>query len=279
MSGYKDVWLMMDARKIEVDSSGDFDIDPNDLFSVYASGQSTGTISGHRTIEVKGLYTDQNQVYYRPFTAEQPNVITLSVRKTTDGCSSNLFNLPMYNLSNMYFELYTTEYGSTRVKDIDGHNAVIDGFSRSGGLSDEIELPAEYANQRIWLEEILPSSAYGIVEPTERVEVRLPDAGEEKTVPINNEPIHDPVYIIIQKKSNISKDKWIGDPILNGIEYTLEYYTTKSAAISGTSPTTTWKFETNSNGRIDFRNESQLTSGTPYTQDGDIIYPLGFYRV
>lgn len=246
---------------------------------VNISGVST-TSDSSGTVYIPNMTTTDRQRYlYGGGSAWQWRVVFLKVRKQVEDGSSysrNLFDLPAYNLTGTEFRVYDSN-GNLLYDTLDG-TSVMEVSGKSGGTTNTLALHYSWANKTVYIEETLPNRAVGYKEPTTTA-VQLGEIGETTTVKIENVPIHDPVSIQIQKKSNISKDKWIGDPILNGIEYTLEYYTTKSAAISGSSPTITWKFETDKNGLIDFRNKSQLKSGTPYTQDGEIIYPLGFYRV
>lgn len=260
-SGVKDRYAY---PTIDLDSLSWNDPDPT---------SNTNPETASATVKIYEEKTEDYQVYSRPFSAWQPNDITLELTKTITDCSSFL-SIPIYDLSGVKFEVYSSETGGTHLGTI-----TISDFTGTSTKGDrELTIPAEYANKTIYIEEVLPNDTIGYEKPSERIEFTLGDAGKTSYVTVENTPVHDPVSIKIMKESDIDESQWIGSPNLEGIEYTLEYYTSESSASYGSSPFRTWTFETDSDGEINCQSDNP-TSGTLFKDsNGDTAYPVGWYR-
>lgn len=288
-TGWSAMWLRLGnftkgSAKQETIDVDDILPEEDDPYKVslfdYVNFESSPDGSGAAAFEIiiEGRKSDDPQVYSRTFSAWQPNDITLDLTKTiTSGYSSSLSSIPIYDLSGVEFEVWTSSSGGTNLGSI---------TINSGTGSNTLTIPAEYANKTLYIKEVLPSGVIGYgyskykgneYEIGDRIPVIMGDAGETTYVAIENIPLNDPVSIQIKKESNIAEAYWVIKPDLSGIEYTLEYYTSKSAATSGSSAYRTWKFETDSNGEINCRTDTP-TSGTPFTANGARIYPIGWYR-
>ena len=234
----------------------------------------TGTSSGTFTLSV---YTtsDSQKYWFKGASAWQYSTITLELTKTITSGYTDLLSNPLYDLSTVYFDVYTAQTGGTKLGTITIHVNKSSGTG-TGKLTD---IPAKYAKQPLYIEEGFPDNSNVIgYEDKGRIRVDMKEAGKTTYVTVENTPINDPVSIQIKKDSNLNGGNWIGTYDRSGIEYTLEYYTSKSAASSGSGAFRTWKFETNSNGEIDCDSSIPI-SGTPFTTStGDRFYPVGWYR-
>ena len=230
--------------------------------------------SGTIYIPVKQVLNDGRQVFVSAgLKAKQPYDTYLKItKKVTDGYDSLLSN-PLYDLSEVFFDVYynsscTGECKTLRLTDI-----------TTNKTSGTLTFAGNKAGTTVYIKErISNSKVIGYNYKDTVWDVTLGAAGSTVTVDIENTPINDPVSIQIQKDSNLNGGNWIGTYDRSGIEYTLEYYTSKSAASSGSSPYRTWKFETNSSGRIDCASSSYLKSGTLFMSGSRVIYPVGWYR-
>ncbi|MGN0679940.1 MAG: hypothetical protein ACI4JS_09785 [Oscillospiraceae bacterium] len=229
---------------------------------------------GPLTIRIYGDHTDAFQVYSRPFSAQQPNLMTLELTKTITSGYSSLLSNPLYDLSTVYFDVYTASTGGIKL------GTITINASSGTGRGTLTDISADYAGQNLYIEERFPTGSNVIgYEDKGRIAVRMKNAGETTYFTVENTPINDPVSIQIEKVSDIDKNNWIGTPDLEGIEYTLEYYTSKSAASSGSGAFKTWTFETNEEGKIHCTDSSYLTSGTLYKNSSNrVYYPVGWYR-
>ena len=139
----------------------------------------TTDIYGHTSPDVAtGTYkiyaevTEKSQIYTRKMTATQPSDITLSINKSIKGIdkySENFFDLPEYNLSGTKFYLYDSAKNGSRIKNTAGNDAVFTISGSKGGKSNSVEISAAYANDTVYLEEVLPSTATGFKQPTGRL--------------------------------------------------------------------------------------------------------------
>ncbi len=260
--------------------------------------ESTGSNTGkaEETIQIYNRLADHRQIFTRRIKFTQPAEIKLTINKSIKNkgnYSSNFFDLDEYDLSGTEFWLYTSdESGAERIRNADGDYAVMTIPNATGGISNEIKLEAKYGNSTIYLEEHLPSTATGYKtqynKAGSRYALTLPAAGKSHTEPIENEPIVDPVMLVIKKISPTTSDgKPIADIDYNDIKYTLSYFgespSAKSNAYANTGTKNTWVFATKEQdeyGRINFTDEFYKVSGdTLYKVGSTVHYPVGWYRI
>lgn len=228
------------------------------------------------TLTVHGEQTDDPQVFSRTFSAWQPNLMTLELTKTITSGYSSLLSNPLYDLSTVYFDVYTASTGGIKL------GTITINASSGTGRGTLTDISADYAGQNLYIEERFPTGSNVIgYEDKGRIAVRMKNAGETTYFTVENTPINDPVSITIMKESNLNGGNFIGTYDRSGIEYTLEYYTSKSAASSGSSPYRTWKFKTDLNGEINCRTSTSTADSDEFftNASGRRIYPVGWYKL
>lgn len=109
-------------------------------------------------------------------------------------------------------------------------------------------------------------------------------AGGTNTVQVKDVPVNDPNFIVWRKqdidgkKYDKLKDYPQGAAELSGAEYTVKFYASETVT---DTPTKTWVFRTDENGRSFFDDPDYLISGDSLyaNSNGDIIFPLGTVTV
>lgn len=94
--------------------------------------------------------------------------------------------------------------------------------------------------------------------------------GETATVSCSDEPLFDPLKLVIEKKAADGADKNLS---LEGAEYTVKYYKELTDNVSGLTPFRTWVFKTDENGEFFVKDKYKVGGDELFKNDAGV--PVG----
>ena len=171
--------------------------------------------------------------------------------------------------NNNYYETRNAEYGV--YSDAGCTRLVATLVTGDDGNSQEVELDAG----RYYLKEIKAPNGFHINTQVYEVDVVV---NQTRNVDVYDEPIDDPVAILIQKVDSRTGQ---ANPSLAGAEFTFKFYAGQYAdgidpASQGIQPTRTWILRTNDNGFIRLDDSFKVAGDDFYRQpNGNPTLPMG----
>jgi hypothetical protein len=243
------------------------------------------TKSGTATISY--LRADHSQVFTRSVSAWQYAKINLSVTKRCNPDSNKVEIVngnPNYSLAGTQFYVCSTNQNPnpTPIKDKYNNSAII--TINSNGSSNVIELDSSvWGGKTVYLYEVSVGKGYILPEGSNRYTAVTLPMGGDKNVTVNNDPVDDPPTITI-RKANTENTEGVptGLASLNNAIYTVEQYYTESDLLAGTNKVRTWKYATDANGNVYFRDAAYLLadqSDDVYNKRNEITFPVGYYKI
>ena len=101
------------------------------------------------------------------------------------------------------------------------------------------------------------------------------EATETKTMNVKDEPLFDPMTLVLKKKDADNT----GLP-LEGAQFKVNYYNKVTSSIKGLTPTRSWIFETDSNGRIRLDDKYKVDGDKLFKdEDGEPVGLIGTYEI
>ncbi len=157
-------------------------------------------------------------------------------------------------------------------------NASFNLATTESDLSDTFTISASDKNKTVYIVEESCGTGYQL--DTTVYKYTLPDAGESDEYIVKNTPMYDPLQWNLIKVSDTTgkSTSWSGETSSTSATYTITGYSLGSGNTKGTQ-FATWKAKTDSNGKIKFTNPSYYTSGTVYTDNGVVYFPIGYYTI
>ncbi len=157
-------------------------------------------------------------------------------------------------------------------------NASFNLSTTESNLSDTFEISANDAGKTVYIVE--ESSGTGYQLDTTVYKYTLPDAGGSGEYTVENTPMYDPLQWNLIKVSDTTgkSTSWSGETSSASATYTITGYSLGSGNTKGTK-FATWYAKTDSNGVINFMDPDYYTSGTVYTNNGVVYFPIGYYTI
>lgn len=232
---------------------------------------STGVVEG------KVIYTGLGRGYQRlktdKFTVKiPPQEGYARILKKSANTSISGSNTSKYSYAGAVYTVYSDSAKKTKVGTL---------TTESSGYSNKLKVkPGTY-----YLYETKPAKGYTLLnENGKRQTYSLKvNAGQTTTLTVKDTPIDDPTFIKIQKyDSELGEKVEVSDGSLAGAQFTVKFYATSKADVTGLKPARTWVFKTNEKGRLYLDDpEAFFVSGSALFKDlnGHVVYPLGTYTI
>ncbi len=234
---------------------------------------STGVVEG------KVIYTGLGRGYQRlktdKFTVKiPPQEGYARILKKSANTSVSGSNTSKYSLAGAVYTVYSDSAKKTKVGTL---------TTESSGYSNKLKLkPGTY-----YLYETKAAKGYTLLnENGKRQTYSLKvTAGQTTTLTVKDTPLDDPTFIKIQKyDSELGEKVEVTDGSLEGAQFTVKFYATSKADVTGLKPARTWVFKTDKNGRISLDDKNvnlYFVSGSAFFKDlnGHVVYPLGTYTI